>query len=42
MFLFIGHEACGILVPQPGIELEGKVLTWTAREVPRVYVLKAR
>ena len=27
MFWFFGHEACGILVPQPGIELEGKVLT---------------
>ena len=32
MFWFFGHEACGILVPQPGMELtspvlEGKVLT---------------
>ena len=32
MFWFFGHEACGILTPQPGIEpappaLEGKVLT---------------
>ena len=32
MFWFFGHEACGIIVPQPGIEpvppaLEGKVLT---------------
>ena len=32
MFWFFGHEACGVLVPQPGIEptppaLEGKVLT---------------
>ena len=31
MFWFFGHEACGILVPQPGMELtspvlEGKVL----------------
>ena len=35
---FFGHEACGILAPQPGIEplspaLEGKVLTWTARKI---------
>ena len=32
MFWFFGHEACGILVPRPGIEpgapaLEGDVLT---------------
>ena len=32
MFWFCGHEACGILAPQPGIEptvpaLEGKILT---------------
>ena len=32
MFYFVGHEACGILAPQPGIEppppaLEGEVLT---------------
>ena len=33
LFLFyVGHEACGIIAPQPGIEpappaLEGKVLT---------------
>ena len=32
MFWFFGHEACGILAPQPGIEpvppaLEVKVLT---------------
>ena len=32
MFWFFGHEACGILTSQPGIEptppaLEGKVLT---------------
>ena len=32
MFWFSGHEACGILAPQPGMEptphaLEGKVLT---------------
>ena len=27
MFWFFGHEACGILIPQPGIEVEGKVLT---------------
>ena len=32
MFWFFGHEACGILVPQPGIEpappaLEDEVLT---------------
>ena len=30
MFWFFGHGACGILVPQPGIEppaLEGEVLT---------------
>ena len=32
MFCFFGHEACGILAPQPGIkptlpEWEGKVLT---------------
>ena len=38
MFWFFGHEACGILAPQPGIEpaapaLEGEVF-WTAREVP--------
>ena len=31
-FWFVGHEACGILAPQPGIEpgplaLEGEVLT---------------
>lgn len=31
LFLFFGHEACGILAPQPGTEpvllaLEGKVL----------------
>ena len=32
LFQFFGHEACGILAPQPGIEptppvLEGEVLT---------------
>ena len=32
MFWFLGHQACGILIPWPGIEpippeLEGKVLT---------------
>ena len=32
LFCFLGHEACGILVPQPGIKprlpaLEGRVLT---------------
>ena len=32
MFCFLGHEACGILAPQPGTEpvplaLEGEVLT---------------
>ena len=32
MFWFFGHKACGIFVPQPGIELvpsalEGKILT---------------
>ena len=32
MFRFFGHEACGVLAPQPGIEpappaLEGEVLT---------------
>ena len=32
MFWFFGHEPCGIIAPQPGIEpsppaLEGKVLT---------------
>ena len=32
MFCFFGHEACGILAPQPGIEpvppaLEGEILT---------------
>ena len=32
MFWFLGHEACGILAPQPGIKsaplaLEGEVLT---------------
>ena len=32
MFWFFGHEACGILAPQPGTELarpalEGEVLT---------------
>ena len=32
MFWFFGHEACGILAPQPGMELtlpalEGEVLT---------------
>ena len=38
MFWFFGQEACGILVPQPGIEhsppvLEGEVLIRTTREV---------
>ena len=38
MFWFFGQEACGILVPQQGIEhsppvLEGEVLTRTTREV---------
>ena len=30
MLCFFGHDACGILAPQPGIEplaLEGEVLT---------------
>ena len=32
MFWFLGHETCGIIAPQPGIEpsppeLEGEVLT---------------
>ena len=27
MFCFFGHEACGILAPQPGIELALEVLT---------------
>ena len=32
MFWFFGHEACGIFIPQPGMEhtppaLEGEVLT---------------
>ena len=32
VFVFLGHEACGILAPQPGIKpvpptLEGEVLT---------------
>ena len=32
MFWFLGHEACGVLAPWPGIEpkppaLEGEVLT---------------
>ena len=32
MFWFFGHETCGILAPQPGIEpipfaLEGEILT---------------
>ena len=36
----LGHEACGILAPRPGVEpsppaLEGEVLNhWTARKVP--------
>ena len=44
--LFFGrHKACGILVPQPGIEralpdLEAQSLNhWTAREVPVPHVL---
>ena len=42
MFWFFGHEACGIMVPQPGIEpvppaLGGKVFNHgTVREVPKV------
>ena len=40
MFWFCGHEACGILDPQPGIEptshsLEGKVLTIGLPEKPQ-------
>ena len=41
MFWFFGHEACGILAPQPGIEptppaLEGEVSNHrTTGEVPR-------
>ena len=27
MFCFFGHEACGILAPQPGFELALEVLT---------------
>ena len=39
-FGFFGCKACGILVPQPGIEpthpvLEGSLNHWTTREVPR-------
>ena len=40
MFCFIGPEACGVLVPLPGIQpmppaLEGQSPShWTAREVP--------
>ena len=48
MFWFFGHEACGILAPQPGIKptlpgWEGKVLTlyWTTREAPQeLYILR--
>ena len=40
LFWFFGHEACGILVPQPGIKPAPPALEvqspnhWTAREVP--------
>ena len=42
--MFFGHEACGILAPQPGIEptplaLEGEVLTTGSREVPVVWLV---
>ena len=44
--LFTGHTACGLLVPQPGIEpmlppLGAQSLNhWTTRKVPKRYILK--
>ena len=43
MFWFSGHQSCGVLARQPGIEfatpaLEGGLNPWTAREVPSLYV----
>ena len=45
MFCSFGHAACGILAPQPGIELaplklEGKVLTTGPPEKSLDYVLE--
>ena len=44
MFWFFGHKACGMLSPQPGIELappalEGKVLTTGPRGQSQTYDL---
>ena len=42
MFRFFSHEACGISVPQPGIEpapstLEGEILTTGPQGSPQVH-----
>ena len=45
MYWFFGYEACGILVPQPGIELMASTVEawshkdWAAREVPENNIL---
>ena len=45
LFIYFGHMACGILVPQPGIKpasraLEAQSLNhWTAGEVP-IFIFK--
>ena len=45
-FFFFGHAACGILVPQPGIEPAPPAVEawssnyWTAREVPGVFLVR--
>ena len=45
MFWFLGQEACGILVPRPGIELwiscsgRQSLNHWTSGEVPKVCLL---
>ena len=44
MFWFFGHEACGILVPRPGVEpttpvLEGEVLTVDCQGSPFFFFL---
>ena len=40
MFCLFGHEACGILIPQPGTELEPlrSLSHWTARGVPTISI----
>ena len=44
MFIYLGAQACGILVPQPGIELmsptlEVQRLNHLTREVPHINIL---